>query len=501
MTLEVAKPSVTPPTTARPHLVALEGAPQIQEFLGRPAEHNHIVQFYEAEESLIENVGRFIASGLQAGEPVIVIATPEHTKAFVERVKTLGVDVSAAPTGQLTMLDARDTLSKFMVGDMPDWERFQEVVGHVILTSRTGRADRRVRAYGEMVDLLWRDGNRMAAIRLEEYWNDIGKDHSFSLLCAYVMGNFYKSGDADPFHHVCATHTHVIPAESYWNIHDPDERTRAVTQLQQRAHALESEIAHRKELESALRESLAREKALREDAERNVRFADMFAGMLGHDLRNPLGTITMGANYLARANLGEKPTRSATRIISSAERMSKMIDQLLDFTRIRAAGGLQLQRSRIDLGAVCERVKEEIEAGNPQCFIATKTVGNTGGLWDYDRLLQVFSNLVGNAVIHGSTGCEVSIEADGSDTSDVVAYVRNGGTIDPEVLPVIFDPFRGGKKRHNTKGLGLGLFITRQIVLAHGGEIAVTSNDTHGTLFCVKLPRFPRAPENDTVRV
>jgi signal transduction histidine kinase len=480
--------------------VSLEGTPEIQEFLQRPAGHNHIVQFYEAEEALTENVGRFIAAGLEGGESIVVIATPEHRAAFCNQLRLLGNDITVQiAKSQLTLLDARGTLAQFMVGDMPDWTRFREVIGKVIESShRVGM--QRLRAYGEMVDLLWRDGNRPAAIALEEFWNDIAREYTFSLLCAYVMGNFLKSGDASQFDHVCATHTHVIPAESFASLPSPDARSRAISELQQRARALEHEIAHRKDLELALRESLAREKTLREDAERNVRFAEMFCGMLGHDLRNPLGTIAMGATYIARSNLGDKPTRTATRISTASERMARMIDQLLDFTRIRAAGGLELHRTRTDLATICERVREELEAGNPQCTITMKTAGDTCGYWDYDRLFQVFSNLVGNAVTHGSSGCEVSIEANGTNPAEVLAYVRNLGTIDAEMLPVIFDPFRG-TKRHNAKGLGLGLYITRQIVLAHGGIVTAMSSTDEGTRFCVRLPRIGGSSEDSKVRV
>ena len=472
---------------------SLDGVPEIRAFLGAPAEHDHIVQFYESDQALRQSVGHFIAAGLRAGEATIVIATQEHRTLITLELEILGVEVARAFTsGQLVLLDAQETLARFMVGDTPDWQKFRALIGGVLDTAIKAHPEKGVRAYGEMVDLLWRAGNRQGAIQLEEHWNDLGKEYAFSLLCAYTMENFTASNDGDGFQRVCGTHSHVIPAESIANIVDPDERARSISALQQRARALETEIAHRRELEVALRDALARERGLREDAERNVRFAEMFCGMLSHDLRNPLNTITMGANYIARTDLGEKNTRAATRIVTSAERMARMIDQLLDFTRIRTAGGLELDRVRVDISDVCARVKEELVAANPQCVIKLVTNGNTGGFWDYDRLLQVFSNLVGNAVTHGSAGCEVSVEADGAHSSDVVAYVRNGGAIDPEMMPVIFDPFRGGKKRHNTKGLGLGLYITRQIVLAHGGEIAVTSSDTSGTLVCVRLPRFPR---------
>jgi signal transduction histidine kinase len=488
-------PAHFPATIDAPCAHASGGSPSVHGVLDHGA-RDHIVQFYEAEDALTENVARFVAAGLRAGEPVIVIATPDHLAAFCER---LDRDPDGIDRSRLVLLDARDTLAQFMVDDMPDWERFSTALGEVIQRARGGRADQRVRAYGEMVDVLWRDGNRQAAIRLEELWNDLGRDHAFSLLCAYTMASFYSSADAASFDEVCRVHDHVIPGTSYPRLDGADDRGRAIGSLHQRERALEREIAARRELEAALRESLARERALREEAERNVRFSDMFAGMLGHDLRNPLGTINMAAHYLARAKLGDKATRSATRIITSAERMSRMIDQLLDFTRIRAAGGLELHRTRVDLGAIAERVKDEIEAGIPPCNIELTASGDTCGMWDHDRLFQVLSNLVGNAVTHGVPGRPVQLEVDGREPSHVVAYVRNARAIDPEILPVIFDPFRGGKKRHNARGLGLGLFITRQIVLAHGGEIAVTSGEVGGTLVCVKLHRFSRVAEADTV--
>jgi signal transduction histidine kinase len=187
--------------------------------------------------------------------------------------------------------------------------------------------------------------------------------------------------------------------------------------------------------------------------------------------------------------------RTAGRIISAAERMSRMIDQLLDFTKIRIGGGLQLTRSRIDLIEVCGQVVDEIEAANPQCAITLEARGSTEGLWDRDRLLQVFSNLIGNAVCHGASSCRVTIEADGTDPAIVIASVHNAGCVPDEILPVMFEPFRGASKRHKTSGLGLGLFITRQIVEAHGGSVGVTSNQVQGTTVHVRIPRFPLSQE------
>jgi signal transduction histidine kinase len=475
-------------------LVSSDGSPQLKEFLGQPAQPHHIVQFYEDESFLYENVSHFLAAGLEAGEPAVIIGTEPHRRALVQRLKLGAIDVEqAVVSGSLVLLDARATLARFMVGNMPDWYRFMAVIGGVIDKCREGHPHARVRAYGEMVDLLWREGNRAAAIRLEEMWNDLGKSHSFSLLCGYVMGNFHSAGDGEEFRAVCGNHTHVIPAESYSRIDTPEDRMREISRLQQRAQSLECELEHGKELEQALREALHREQEARAAAEHTVRYNELFAGMLGHDLRNPLNAITTAAYYIAKTNPGAKTGTAATRIIASSERMARMIDQLLDFTQIRIGNGIALRLTRVDLAELCARIRDELEAAHPESAITVEAVGDTVGEWDYDRLLQVLSNLVGNAIQHGSQGCRVTISEDGSRPTEVHLDVHNHGIVEPEVLPVLFEPFRGTGKRHHTRGLGLGLFITRQIVAAHGGVIDVRSTAEDGTTFSVRLPRKLRS--------
>ena len=162
------------------------------EFFEAPPPHTHAVQFYEGEEYLYETVARFLASGLKAGDRLLVIATKAHREAFIEKLRPLGADAAIA-SGLITLHDARQTLAKFMVGDMPD-AVFSDAIDRLMVHAQAGDSHARVRAYGEMVDLLWRDGNARAAIRLEELWNDASARHSFSLLCAYVMGNSTKRG-------------------------------------------------------------------------------------------------------------------------------------------------------------------------------------------------------------------------------------------------------------------------------------------------------------------
>ena len=337
---------------------------------------------------------------------------------------------------------------------MPDWTRFSALLGDVLERCRRQSPHAIVRAYGEMVDLLWRDGQRQAALSLEGMWNDLARHHALSLLCAYVMGNFYRTGDAESFHDICRTHSHVLPLETSSSAENPDARRREISELQQRTRALEKELEHRKELEVALREALLREKEAREEAERSVRYNEMFAGMLGHDLRNPLSAITTGANYIARLNSSQKSTKTATRILASAERMGRMIDQLLDFTRIRVGDGLGLMPSRFDLEEVCCRVKDELEPSSPDRLILVEVMGNVVGEWDHERILQVVSNLASNALHHGTEGSLVRLRCDGRDPAQVELSVSNDGGRQFEVLPVLFEAPSGATRALPADGAG-----------------------------------------------
>lgn len=217
--------------------------------------HDHVVQFYSDDARLTRVVADFLGEGLEVGDALVVIATEAHRGAFSRELLARGLDVAVAvANGQLTFLDARATLDTFMVGEVPDWSAFVGNIGTILQQVSAG--GRRVRAYGEMVDLLWREGKRSAAIHLEGFWNEIAKLQSFTLLCAYVMGNFYKHADRQEFEQICGAHAQVLPEESYDDAADPVERWRQVASLQQRALALETELQERKLLEQALRAAL-----------------------------------------------------------------------------------------------------------------------------------------------------------------------------------------------------------------------------------------------------
>jgi phosphoserine phosphatase RsbU/P len=229
------------------------------------------------------------------------------------------------------------------------------------------------------------------------------------------------------------------------------------------------------------------------DLQRTVKLSEMFAGVLGHDLRNPLMTITMGAALLLRdfKDSGDsKHAEVVSRIVRSGDRMRRMIDQLLDFTRMRLGSGIPLVPQHVDLGEIGRQVIDELTVGDESAVIELEVLGGAVGEWDRDRLLQLVSNLVANALDHRTPGTNVRVCVDGR-ADPVVLTVENDGAIKPSVLPLIFEPMQTTKqtKRDRASGLGLGLYITRQIARAHGATLSVDSSEGEGTRFTVALPR------------
>jgi MEDS: MEthanogen/methylotroph, DcmR Sensory domain len=167
---------------------------------------DHYVHLYQETRFLADSVADYLGDSLRAGEAAVVVATPAHRAAFLERLDA----ESPIREGRLKLLDAEETLESVMAGGMPQWQPFRDIVGAVVadLCARCPG----VRAYGEMVDLLWQRGRRDAALRLEGYWAELGKDHGFSLFCAYRMDPFDSRAYGGPLESVCHAHSHLIPA-------------------------------------------------------------------------------------------------------------------------------------------------------------------------------------------------------------------------------------------------------------------------------------------------
>jgi PAS domain S-box-containing protein len=461
-------------------------------------------------------------------------------------------------------------------------------------------------------------------------WNDLGSHYDFSLLCAYVMGNFYKERDASDFERICHVHSRAIPTEAYSALDSHHAQLHEVARLQQRARALEAEIEHRKAVEAELatviahqssrgaadqerfrlivesvrdyaifmldatghvstwnagaqrikgyraeeiigshfsrfyveeevragkceyeltmaardgrfedegwrvrndgtrfwanviisrivaadgkllgfakvtrdltqRRTLELEKIARATAEaelaerrKSEEVRERLLGVVGHDLRAPLSAISMAASVmLKKGTLGGGEARMAARIARNADRMAKMISQLLDLTRARLGGGIPIDPKPIDLCEVCTEVVGDLEVANPERTFAFEHAGETRGTWDRERMAQVVANLVSNAVQYGRADGTIRVRLAGEGGGGVRLSVHNpGDPIPADVLPTIFDPFRrGSEHRERSESLGLGLFIVHEIVRSHDGSIEVTSNAEEGTTFTVTLPR------------
>ena len=220
------------------------------------------------------------------------------------------------------------------------------------------------------------------------------------------------------------------------------------------------------------------------------RAREIFVGILGHDLRSPLNAISMAAQQLLMHadRLDPNHRRLASRILRSVSRIERMATDLLDFTRGRIGGGVPLTVGTADLGAVIRDVVDEFVEAFPDRTVEAHTGGgDLTGEWDADRLAQLVSNLIANALEHGADPIEVVGGVEGD--HHVVIEVRNQGEISREWMPRVFDPFVSlGASRSGRRGLGLGLYIVREIVTAHHGTI--DANSDHGsTVFRVSLPR------------
>lgn len=221
-------------------------------------------------------------------------------------------------------------------------------------------------------------------------------------------------------------------------------------------------------------------------------FREQLMGIVGHDLRNPLNTVLMAAELLLlREGLGETERALATKITRSTSLAMRLIDQLLDLTRSRLGGGIPIQPTVVNLHEVCRQVIVETELTHPDRPLNVDVPGNLTGVWDRDRIYQLLSNLVGNAVQHGEPRSPIELRIEAGEPDIVIEIANRGNPIPPATLPFIFDAFRQGRTDHAHRkgGLGLGLFIAQQIARSHGGTIAVTSLETEGTTFRVRLPR------------
>jgi signal transduction histidine kinase len=238
-------------------------------------------------------------------------------------------------------------------------------------------------------------------------------------------------------------------------------------------------------------------------ARRLAEFREQFIGILGHDLRAPLNNIVLGtAALLEGGGLGEAQADTARRLAASANRMARMISQLLNFTQARLGGGYPIAREQVDLHNICLQVIDELRVAHPDRSIEFESDGHVIGKWDPTAISQVTSNLISNALQHGSPERPVRVHLARTATEARIEVHNHGTPSPPDLCTHIFEPFYQvmsvRRRSERSENLGLGLFISQQIALVHGGSIDVTSSEIDGTKFTVTLPTAASAEAHAT---
>jgi signal transduction histidine kinase len=222
---------------------------------------------------------------------------------------------------------------------------------------------------------------------------------------------------------------------------------------------------------------------------------NLFLGVLSHDLRNPIGAMLMSAQLTGRiGSLSERQKMLISQVVTSAGRASDILDQLLDLTRARLGSGLRVIREPMDMAFVCRQLLDEMRTLHPHRIFTLDVAGDMQGDWDRPRISQVLSSLLGNAVQYGFKDLPVGVAINGQANEISLSVHNEGVPISPDAIPGLFDPLIRGAaddNEYSNSNLGLGLYITKEIISAHGGTVQVTSSEKDGTTFTARFPRSP----------
>lgn len=545
-------------------------------------ESEHFVHFYETDTFLLDSITDFIGSGLIVGDICIVLTTQAHREMLEERLKVTGLDLVAAATrGEYISLDAAEALSKIMIDGLPEPERFSRVIGSTI--SQAAKSHHHVRVFGELVALLWADGNHASAIRVEELWNDLGKLYPFSLFCAYPMHGFNRDIFTAEYADICNCHSRVISAEGYTALVSPDERLHAITLLQQKANLLAEEqsrlaaivkssndavvgktldgiitswnraaevlfgytaqeaigkpitliippelqqeevdiignlrrgipiehfetVRRRKDgnyinvslsispIKDGAGKIVGAAKIARDITERKEleQRKDEFISMASHELKTPV-TALKGFTQLLKRRFkrqnDEESLRFLDRMETQIDKLTKLISDLLDISKMQT-GQLEYRMEPFDLDALAQEIVENVQGTTQTHDIILQNTPQVRVFGDRDRIGQVLINLLTNAIKYSPNADRVIVQIVTDETNVRVSVQDFGIGIDQAYHQKIFERFyQVNEPAEKTyPGLGLGLYISCEIIKRHQGRLWVQSRKGEGSTFAFCLP-------------
>lgn len=440
----------------------------------------HVVQFYESEQFLLDSVQRFVAAGLRSGQAAIVAATRPHLDELERRWMEDGLDLAdARERAQYVPLEATETLSRLCVNGSPDAEQFERIIGATVAAA-AARHPAGIVAFGELVALLTREGRHTEAMKLEDLWNGLAEKHQFALLCGYPLADFVSESGRRPFHRICHQHTRLVPAESYSGAGDEAERLGKVLSLQRKALALEQEIADREHAEDALRAAERRR--------------DEFLATLAHELRNPLAPMRNAVEIMRLANRDYDTITTARGLVErQLDYLVRLVDDLLDVSRI-TRGRVELRTTLVDLRSITQlalEITEPLLAEKRQRLRVEQPGEPLLVQGDATRLAQVLSNLLNNSVAHSEPGSVITIRLSREEHQAVMQVADRGAGIAPELLPRVFEMFAVPTLASEGApgGVGIGLTLVKYLVELHGGTVQARSDGLNtGSTFTVRLP-------------
>jgi len=369
-------------------------------------------------------------------------------------------------------------LADFILRDMEailvEWEAF---------------AATRLPAGGRMTPLALRDHARQI---LEAVAADLTTPQTRDEQTAKSMGRAQRLIDAPQ----TAAETHaILRARSGFDINQLAAEYRALRASVLRLW-LDSTEPDPAQLDDVIRFNEAIDQALAESisffSARVEQSRNLLLGMLGHDMRSPLQIILLTARHLAALNRDEEVTEAASLLIKSGARMKTLLDDLVDFNRVKLGVGIQIAPSDVDLASLVGDQLQQLRAANPGCQLELTAAGDTRGFFDGPRVQRLLDNLVVNAIKYGAGDAPIRVSINSSGTDVRLEVTNSGPAIEPSVLDRIFDPLERGpahQSKSSTDGsLGLGLYIAREIAKAQGGEIEARSDATE-TVCAVRIPR------------